>query len=94
MDGTGGEFLPIPSLLLPPNNKGTLKPEAFASSCLHPSPSSELCVERLTGYTQAVGLWNHVLIMIQNPLCPTPLAPKEMLPPYSCNQVSVDDGGV
>jgi hypothetical protein len=26
------------------------------------------------------GLWNHVLIMIQNPLCPTPLAPKEMLP--------------
>jgi hypothetical protein len=26
-----------------------------------------------------VGLWNHVLIMIQNPLCPTPLAPKKML---------------
>ena len=26
----------IPSLLLPPNNKGTLKPEAFASSCLRP----------------------------------------------------------
>ncbi len=23
-----------------------------------------------------VGLWNHVLIMIQNPLCPTLLAPK------------------
>jgi hypothetical protein len=28
---------------------------------------------------RAVGLWNHVLIIIQNPLCPTPLAPKEML---------------
>jgi hypothetical protein len=30
------------------------------------------------GY-QRVGLWNHVLIMIQKPLCPTPSAPKEML---------------
>ena len=25
------------------------------------------------------GLWNHILIMIRNPLCPTPSAPKEML---------------
>jgi hypothetical protein len=87
----GWEFPPIPSLLLPPNNKGTLKPEAFASSCLH--PSSELCVKDTRGYTQAVGLWNHILIMIRNPLCPTQSAPKEMLSPYSCNQVSVGDGG-
>ena len=76
MDGAR-EFPPIPSLLLPRNNKETLKPEAFALSCLH--PSSKLCVERPSGYTQAVGLWNHVLIMIQNPACPTPSAPKEML---------------
>jgi hypothetical protein len=34
--GAGGRFPPIPSLLLPPNNKETLKSEAFASSCLHP----------------------------------------------------------
>ncbi len=87
----GQEFPPIPSLLLPPNNKGTLKLEAFASSCLH--PSSELCVNDTRVYTQVVGLCNHVLIMIRNPICPTPSAPKEMLPPYSCNQVSVGDGG-
>jgi hypothetical protein len=31
------DFPPIPSLLLPPNNKETLKPKAFASSCLNPS---------------------------------------------------------
>ena len=86
------ELLLIPSLLQPPYNKGTLKPEASALSCLH--PSCKLCVERPSGYTQAVGLWNHVLIMIRNPLCPTPLAPKEMLPLYLFNQVSVGDGGV
>jgi hypothetical protein len=34
--GAGGRFPPIPSLLLPPNNKETLKSEAFTSSCLHP----------------------------------------------------------
>jgi hypothetical protein len=34
--GMGGRFLPIPSLLLPPNNKEALKPEVFALSCLHP----------------------------------------------------------
>ena len=86
----GREFSPIPALLLPPNNKTTLKPEAFALSCLH--LSSKLCVKDTRGYTQAVGLWSHILIMIQNPLCPTPLAPKEMLSPF-CNQVSVGDGG-
>ncbi len=72
-------------------HKETLKSEAFALSCLH--PSSKLCVKDTRGYTQAVGLWSHVLIMIRNPICPTLLAPKEMLPPYSCNQVSVGDGG-
>ena len=66
-------------LLLTGTPKGTLKPEAFALSCLHPSPSSKLCVKRPSGYTQAVGLWNHVLIMIRNPHCLTLLAPKEML---------------
>jgi hypothetical protein len=34
--GVDGRFPPIPSLLLPPNNKETVKPEAFASSCFHP----------------------------------------------------------
>ena len=58
----GREFLPIPSLRLLPNTKATLKPEAFASSCLH--PSSKLCVKDTRGYTQAVGLWNYILIMI------------------------------
>jgi hypothetical protein len=47
------------------HNKETLKPEAFASSCLH--PCSYLCVKDTGGYTRAVGLQNHVLIMIQNP---------------------------
>jgi hypothetical protein len=85
--GVGGRFPPIQSLLLPPNHKGTLKPEAFSSSCLH--PHSKLCVKDTRGYTRAVGLWNHVLIMIQKPLFPTSLTPKEMLPPFLYFQGSV-----
>ncbi len=34
--GVGGRFPLIPFLLLPPNNKGSLKPEAFVLYCLHP----------------------------------------------------------
>jgi hypothetical protein len=36
-------------------------------------------VKRPSRFTRVVGLWNHVLIMIQNPLCLTPSAPEEML---------------
>ena len=40
----------------------------------------------------AAGIWNHVLIMIPNLLCPTPSAPKEMLPSFSFLQGSVCEG--
>ncbi len=51
-------------------------------------------VKRPSGFTRVVGLWNHVLIMIQNPLCLTTLAPKEMIPPRSYFQGSVCKGVV
>ncbi len=53
-----------------------MKPEAFASSCLH--PSSKLYRDPVDIHRR-FGLWNHVLIMIRNPLCLTLSAPKEML---------------
>ncbi len=49
--GAGGRCPPIPSLLRPLNNKKTLKPESFTSSCLHPH-SYYNCVERIPEDTQ------------------------------------------
>ena len=42
-------------------------------------PIPRLPCHRRPGLILLRRLWNHVLIMIQNPLSPTPPAPKEML---------------